>query len=169
MKRIQFVSGELKKVQLLFLPLNQSHAIGHFSFKKWNFYSICNSNSKFKERQMIEKQKNKTTQTLRHCVNNRQSKYTLKQRKMLTALMHFFVSLQSFFFWVKSRERNSSATFNQSRCFTCLDRSMVIPRQKVCDEVIDCSDLSDECLCESRVPDVCEVVASRSQLLTSPM
>ena len=127
---------------------------------------IVTANSKSVK--MVEKQKNKTKQTLRHCVNNRQSKYTLKQRKMLTALMHFFVSLQSFF-CVKSRERNSSATFNQSRCFTCLDRSMVIPRQKVCDEVIDCSDLSDECLCESRVPDVCEVVASRSQLLTSPM
>jgi len=48
-----------------------------------------------------------------------------------------------------------------------MDGSTVIPRLKVCDDVIDCSDLSDECLCEGRVPNVCESITSRSLLLTS--
>jgi len=65
------------------------------------------------------------------------------------------------------RNENSTATFNQSRCFICLDGSMIIPSQKVCDDVIDCSDLSDECLCEGEVPDVCQRVTSKSRLLIS--
>ena len=66
------------------------------------------------------------------------------------------------------RGANFSAIFNQTRCFLCLDGSMVIPRLKVCDNVIDCSDLSDECLCEGKIPEVCNGITSKSRLLTSP-
>ncbi|XP_076812331.1 uncharacterized protein LOC143459189 isoform X2 [Clavelina lepadiformis] len=46
--------------------------------------------------------------------------------------------------------------FDHSLCFECLDRSMIIPRHGVCDGVIDCSDLSDECLCEGERPRICD-------------
>ncbi|XP_039247954.2 uncharacterized protein LOC120325854 isoform X1 [Styela clava] len=44
---------------------------------------------------------------------------------------------------------------NTAKCFQCLDNSMLIPASRICDGIIDCSDLSDECLCEDDVPDIC--------------
>ena len=57
--------------------------------------------------------------------------------------------------------------FNQSRCFECLDGTMIVPRQKVCDGVINCSDLSDECLCSGEVPKVCDAVVKKSLATSS--
>ena len=47
---------------------------------------------------------------------------------------------------------------NRTRCFECLDSSIVIPVSRVCDEFVDCPDLSDECLCEGKVPKICDRV-----------
>lgn len=33
-------------------------------------------------------------------------------------------------------------------CFMCMDNSLIIPINKLCDGVLDCRDSSDECLCE---------------------
>ncbi|XP_076812070.1 uncharacterized protein LOC143459012 [Clavelina lepadiformis] len=63
-----------------------------------------------------------------------------------------------FIFSPKSDEKS----FNRSRCYKCLEGSMIIPRYRVCDGVIDCSDLSDECLCEEEViPEICRHVKTR--------
>lgn len=35
-------------------------------------------------------------------------------------------------------------------CFRCLNASVTIPYEAVCDYVMDCPDLSDEMLCSSR-------------------
>ena len=43
---------------------------------------------------------------------------------------------------------------------------MVISRGQVCDEIIDCSDLSDECLCDGEVPDICNNVIQKIAVLT---
>ena len=44
---------------------------------------------------------------------------------------------------------------------------MIIPRHKVCDDVIDCSDLSDECLCEGEELEVCRAVTQKSATLVA--
>ena len=36
-------------------------------------------------------------------------------------------------------------------CFECFDKRLLISSWQVCDEVIDCYDFSDECLCESNI------------------
>ncbi|CAK8693080.1 unnamed protein product [Clavelina lepadiformis] len=54
----------------------------------------------------------------------------------------------------------SSVKFDRAKCFKCLDDSMIVPRHKVCDGVVDCSDLTDECLCEN-VPEICNYVTMR--------
>jgi len=38
---------------------------------------------------------------------------------------------------------------------------MIIPRKLVCNGIVDCSDLSDECLCPRSVPSVCKMVQNR--------
>lgn len=40
---------------------------------------------------------------------------------------------------------------------------MIIPVTSVCDGIIDCSDLSDECLCEEANPQICEQVIKFGQ------
>ena len=48
--------------------------------------------------------------------------------------------------------------FNESSCWTCLDGT-IIQRTQVCDEVFDCPDLSDECLCfDETISNVCELM-----------
>ena len=44
-------------------------------------------------------------------------------------------------------------------CHSCLVDNMIIPTTSVCDGVIDCSDLSDECLCDHAIP-VCDEIKS---------
>ena len=43
---------------------------------------------------------------------------------------------------------------------------MVISRGQVCNKIIDCSDLSDECLCYGEVPDICDNVTQKITVLT---
>ena len=62
----------------------------------------------------------------------------------------------------------ASSFFNKLRCFKCLDGTMVISRDQVCNKIIDCSDLSDECLCDRGVPDICNDVIQKITLLTQP-
>ena len=45
-----------------------------------------------------------------------------------------------------------------SKCFMCLDNSMIIPSNKVCDGEVDCTDLSDECMCLDKSPHICKQV-----------
>ena len=40
---------------------------------------------------------------------------------------------------------------NGSVCFECLDKRLFVSTKQVCDGVIDCYDLSDECLCENNL------------------
>ena len=49
----------------------------------------------------------------------------------------------------------SDRKLNRTRCFECLDSSIVIPVSRVCDGLVDCPDLSDECLCEGEIPTIC--------------
>ena len=45
---------------------------------------------------------------------------------------------------------------------------MMISRDQVCNNIIDCSDLSDECLCDGEVPDICNNVVQKITVLTQP-
>jgi len=47
---------------------------------------------------------------------------------------------------------------DKTKCFECLDGTMIINRNGVCDKIMDCSDLSDECLCDGNLPIICEKV-----------
>ncbi|XP_078488062.1 uncharacterized protein LOC144745907 [Ciona intestinalis] len=47
------------------------------------------------------------------------------------------------------------------KCFRCLDGKLMISGKQVCDGVIDCYDLSDECLCQDRT--VCDDVFGKSK------
>jgi len=52
--------------------------------------------------------------------------------------------------------RNSSfAKLNTRLCFQCLDKSMLVERSNVCDGIIDCPDMTDECLCDGPTPEIC--------------
>nr|XP_039260639.1 uncharacterized protein LOC120336918 isoform X3 [Styela clava] len=48
----------------------------------------------------------------------------------------------------------------RSKCFLCLNDVTVIAVTSVCDGIIDCPDLSDECLCDKDRPSICEQVIS---------
>nr|XP_026691396.1 low-density lipoprotein receptor-related protein-like isoform X1 [Ciona intestinalis] len=51
----------------------------------------------------------------------------------------------------------SPPILNTTLCFQCFDNSTIIPRNSVCDQVIDCPDLSDECPCQD-APGICRRV-----------
>ena len=53
-----------------------------------------------------------------------------------------------------------SNQLDTSKCFMCLDDSMIIPSNKVCDGEVDCTDLSDECMCMGNSPHICKHVKS---------
>ncbi|CAK8686110.1 unnamed protein product [Clavelina lepadiformis] len=60
---------------------------------------------------------------------------------------------------------NSDLCFSSDgsfHCFKCLDNRLIISPKQVCDGVIDCFDLSDECLCENPSLPECLDVFSRS-------
>ena len=44
--------------------------------------------------------------------------------------------------------------FRQFTCFRCFDGTIILKRQ-VCDGIIDCRDLSDECTCEKTKVSLC--------------
>jgi len=46
----------------------------------------------------------------------------------------------------------------------CMDQSMMVPQSKVCDGIMDCTDLSDECLCSKNVPKICDMVVFRESV-----
>lgn len=39
---------------------------------------------------------------------------------------------------------------------------MIIATANVCDGIIDCSDMSDECACASGAPEICRQVVTKS-------
>ncbi|XP_076799429.1 uncharacterized protein LOC143444168 isoform X2 [Clavelina lepadiformis] len=57
----------------------------------------------------------------------------------------------------------SLSILDSSLCFQCFLGGVIIPRNKICDGIIDCPDLSDECLCQGNVPRICNDV-----ILTHP-
>ncbi|XP_077973213.1 uncharacterized protein LOC120338026 [Styela clava] len=49
--------------------------------------------------------------------------------------------------------------FHEEECFRCFTSKEIIPYGKLCDHVIDCQDLSDECLCKRKgVLNICKHV-----------
>nr|XP_039249118.1 low-density lipoprotein receptor-related protein 1B-like [Styela clava] len=52
--------------------------------------------------------------------------------------------------------------YSNENCFRCLDGSLVIPNIHVCDGIIHCEDLSDECICPETIekprPAICDSV-----------
>ncbi|XP_078492171.1 uncharacterized protein LOC108950168 [Ciona intestinalis] len=52
------------------------------------------------------------------------------------------------------------------KCFRCLDEKLMISPKQVCDGVIDCYDLSDECLCQDQT--VCDNVLGNSRQSCPP-
>ena len=49
-------------------------------------------------------------------------------------------------------------------CHKCISGNTLIPTAKVCDGIIDCPDLSDECLCENS--DNLQICADMKQVIT---
>lgn len=45
------------------------------------------------------------------------------------------------------------SVFSDYKCFRCLDRSKIIPASQLCDGIVQCQDLSDECLCQTKKGD----------------
>ncbi|XP_078492170.1 uncharacterized protein LOC144747761 [Ciona intestinalis] len=52
------------------------------------------------------------------------------------------------------------------KCFRCLDERVLISPKQVCDGVLDCYDLSDECLCQDQT--VCDNVLGKSRQSCPP-
>ena len=48
-------------------------------------------------------------------------------------------------------ENNRDLCNSNNPCFNCFDKRLLISSQQVCDGVIDCYDLSDECLCNFNI------------------
>ncbi|XP_076813046.1 uncharacterized protein LOC143459693 [Clavelina lepadiformis] len=46
-------------------------------------------------------------------------------------------------------------------CFQCLDKRLIVSASQVCDDVIDCYDLSDECLCANTDLTICSTVLAQ--------
>ena len=49
------------------------------------------------------------------------------------------------------RDMSDLCFLSNISCFECLDKRLLISLKQVCDGVIDCYDLSDECLCETNL------------------
>lgn len=62
----------------------------------------------------------------------------------------------------EAKGRYINDSYSNDKCFRCLDGSLVIPNKQVCDGIVHCGDLSDECLCTMEKnftrPRVCESV-----------
>lgn len=53
-------------------------------------------------------------------------------------------------------------SLSERKCFRCLRGDMIIAAANVCDGIIDCADMSDECACASGTPEICQQVVTRS-------
>ena len=68
--------------------------------------------------------------------------------------------------YCENQEDRCFNKFEELTCFRCFDGTIVLNSQ-VCDDVIDCTDLSDECACEnSRVEPLCKVFYTEKSLKT---
>ena len=58
---------------------------------------------------------------------------------------------------------DNSDLCNESNCFECFDKCLLISSKQVCDGAIDCYDLSDECLCQTNFDKVfCDALFTSS-------
>ena len=55
------------------------------------------------------------------------------------------------------------------KCFRCLDGKMIIATANVCDGVIDCSDMSDECMCTAGAPAICSQVVISDEVTANSL
>ena len=62
---------------------------------------------------------------------------------------------------------NVSHCLNPGSCFRCLDQTLMISFDQVCDGVIDCYDMSDECLCFNNINTIqCNDIFAFNQTLS---
>ena len=67
-------------------------------------------------------------------------------------------------FYCENQEDKCFNNFKELTCFRCFDGTILLNSQ-VCDSIIDCHDLSDECTCEnSRVKPLCNVFYAKKSL-----
>ncbi|XP_039257513.2 uncharacterized protein LOC120334123 isoform X1 [Styela clava] len=59
-------------------------------------------------------------------------------------------------------ERQPTEYLIRDKCFQCMDKSMIVRSSAICDHIIDCPDLSDECFCEKNKPAICDQIITQN-------